>query len=162
MLCIQCALQVWMFRVHCTCAAWLLGACPVSIMCGTCVLCDVVGDVAALRALCVAVGDCNGPSIVCCVCILSTVCSRVSSDSLHPKCLTQSLQIRCTFPGCDSEPLCVPFVSSGHAPWCCLWAYQLAPPPRAVSVCASLCVPRESLWIPLEGSDYCLPTENSH
>ena len=160
--CIQCVLQVRVFRVHCTCAAWLLGVYPVSIMYGACVLCDVVGEVAALCALCVAVGDCSGPSIVCRVCILSTVCSRVSSDSLHPKCLAQPLQIRCTFPACDSEPLRVPFVSSGHAPWCCLRAYRLAPPPRAVSVCASLCVPCESLWIPLEGSDYGLPTENSH
>lgn len=91
-------------------------------------------------------------AMVCCVCIgcVWRICSvhvysHVCSDILWPTYPAYSLQDQYTFLMCDAMPLCVPFVSTGHAPRCCLWAYRFVCLPHASSVHASMCVPNESL-----------------
>lgn len=89
--------------------------------------------------------------VACALCVCAVYVCYESASSVSPVC---DLHV---FPVCDSVPLCVPFVTSGHAPRC-----RFVPLPHAGSVHASTRVPCESLWRHLEGGDYCLQTEHSH
>lgn len=99
------------------------------------------------RAVCTLV--CMVPVLRECVlmCVLHILC---------PMRAAYSLQGQCTLLECDS----VAFVSTEHVPWCYPQARPHACPMQAP--CVRLRAPCESLWIHLEGGDYCPQTENSH
>lgn len=134
--CILWALYVW--SVFCLVVVW--------VICALWAMCAVVGVAWMVSIVFVeCVLQC---AVVCCVCIVCRWCIcpvHVYSAILCPMEPAYSLQDQCTFLPCDAMPLCVPFVSTGHAPWCCLWAYGFACLPHASSVHASMCVPSESL-----------------
>lgn len=135
---------------------------PVSIVCVVCVFCGCrVGDMGALCALCV-VGVVWIVWVLCFLYVCHGVCVCEKVYLQCPRCPAYVLWNCCTFSVCDFGPLCICFMSMGYAPWCCLWASGFVPLPNAGSLHASMSVPCESLWIHLEGGDYCLQTENSH
>lgn len=132
-----------------------------------------VGAVWVIWVLCVHwvlwgwFGWCGSYVFCMCVtvrCVVYAVCVRVCVKAYPqcPRCPAYVLWDCCTFSLCDFGPLCICFMSMGYAPWCCLWASGFVPLPNAGSLHASMSVPCESLWIHLEGGDYCLQTENSH